>query len=115
MGVPVLLKVIGEGTLTADGTEQTVIEYVGTAMIQGYIDLQNLSDGDVVRFRIYVRIKEDGDYKLYADDTYSGVQPQPALYFVPRLSGYAFRVTLQQTAGVYRSFDYVFVRGQRAR
>jgi len=114
IGLVVLLKEIGKGTLIMDGSEQTVIEYIGTAVIQGYVDLQNMTAGDEVRVRVYVKIREDGEYKVYADDTYSGVQPQPALYFVPKLSGYAFKVTLQQIAGVYKSFDYVFVRGQRA-
>jgi len=112
--VPILLQEIGKGTLIADGTEQTLLEYVGMAMIQGYIDLQNMTEGDTVRIRAYVKIIEDGDYKLYEEEVYSGAQPQPALYFVPKLSGYAFKATLEQIAGVYKSFDYVFVRGQKA-
>jgi len=114
IGVPALLAVIGKGTLTADGTQQILLEYLGTAVIQGYIDLSNMAEGDQVRIRSYVRIREDGDYKPYGDEIYDGIQPQPALYHMPRLSGYAFRVTLQQTAGVYKSFDYLFVRGLKA-
>jgi len=115
VGLVILLEEIGKGTLVADGTEQTVVEYVGTAVIQGYIDLQNMEAGDEVRIKVYVKVREDGDYKLYEESTYADVQPKPAICFVPRLSGFAFKTTLQQTAGVFKSFDYVFVRGQKTK
>jgi hypothetical protein len=67
--------------------------------------------GDVVTIRVYVKIREDSDYKLYRSETFEGKQGEPALYMLPRLSGFAFKATLQQTAGAYKSFDYLFVKG----
>ena len=108
--VAVPREVIAEGTLVADGTEQTVVEYVGLAVVHGYIDLQNMETGDEVVIRAYVRFKPDGAYKKYAEETYSGPQSLPALYVLPRLTVYGIKVTLQQTAGTYKSFDYIFVK-----
>jgi len=114
VGIPVLLKIIAKGTLLADGTEQTIFEYVGTAVVQGYVDLQNLQEGDEVVIASYVKVKEDGEYKEYAKETFKGKITPPMLYVMPRLSGIAMKVTLQQIAGIYKSFDYLFTRAQRA-
>jgi len=109
---PVLISIIGKGALMADGSEQILIEYAGKiATISGYIDLSNMDVGDVVTIRCYVKIREDSDYKLYRSETFEGKQPEPALYMLPRLSGFALKTTLQQTAGAYKSFDYLFVKG----
>jgi hypothetical protein len=100
------------GTVTTDGTEQVVVEYTGSiSSISGYIDLSNMVDGDSITIKAYVRIKETGDYVLYRLETYSNKQTEPALYVMPRLSGYAFKVTIQQTAGTtFKSFDYLFIK-----
>lgn len=111
VGVVTLLRKVAEGTILTDGSEQTVFEYTGLGVIQGYIDLQNMADGDEVIIRVYTKIKADGEYKKYASDRFIGVQEEPALYILPRLSVYAFKVTIQQVAGTPKSFDYVFVRG----
>jgi len=109
---PILTSIIGKGTLMADGSEQSLIEYAGEiATISGYIDLSNMDEGDTVIIRCYVKIREDSDYKLYRSETFEGKQPEPALYILPKLSGLAFKTTLQQTAGAYKSFDYLFVKG----
>lgn len=109
---PLLLKVLKRGTLIADGTEQTLIEYSGmVALISGYVDLSNMAEGDEVVIISYVKIREDGDYILYRREVFTGKQPEPALYILPRPAGLAYKVTLQQTAGMYKSFDYLFVKG----
>ena len=112
LGVEIVVprEVIAEGTLTADGTEQTVVEYTGLAVVSGYIDLQNMASGDTVVIRAYVKFGPGKTYKKYAEETYSGPQDLPALYVLPRLTVYGFKVTLQQTAGTYKNFDYVFVK-----
>jgi hypothetical protein len=110
IGVPSLLSIIGKGTVLTDGTEQTILTYVGTAIIQGYIDLSNMQSGDEVTIRVYVKIKETGDFVLYAPETYRDEQPAPAIYMTPKLSGYAFKVTIQQTQGTYKNFDYLFTK-----
>jgi hypothetical protein len=109
---PLLISIVGKGTIIADGSEQTLIEYAGrVASISGYVDLSNMDAGDAVTIRCYVKIREDADYKLYRSETFEGKQPEPALYMLPRLSGFAFKTTLQQTSGAYKSYDYLFVKG----
>jgi len=111
LGVPAMLKVIAKGSIITNGTEQQILEYVGLATISGWIDLSNMKFGDEIIIRVYTKIKEDGDYVLYTSEPYMGEQTKPALCILPRLTGYAYRVTIEQTAGSYKSFDYLFVKG----
>jgi hypothetical protein len=109
---PILLKIIKKATILADGTEQTLLEYSGAiALISGYIDLSNMTEGDEVTITTYVKIKEGGDYIRYRSETFTGKQPEPALYMLPRLAGIALKATLKQTAGTFKNFDYLFVKG----
>jgi len=108
---PMLLKILGKGSLTTDGTEQTLFEYIGLAMLGGYIDLSNMTDGDTVIIKTYAKIREDGEYRRYAEETFTGKQASPALYFPPRLTAYAYKVVIQQTAGTFKTFDYLFTKG----
>jgi len=109
---PLLLSVIAQGSITSDGTEQTIVEYTGNiSQISGYIDLSNMQNGDTVTVRLYVKIKSEGDYKLYHAETFNDKQEEPALYILPKVTGIAYKVTIQQTKGSYKSFDYLFVKG----
>lgn len=108
---PILMSVIARGTLVADGTEQTILTYTGDiAMIQGYIDLSSMSVGDSVTIRLYVKIKPDGEFKLYKEENYAAPSKEELVYVLPRLSGYGIKITLQQTYGSYKSFDYLFIK-----
>jgi len=103
-------QVLKEGTITADGTEQVVIEITELMNIEGYIDLSNLASGDTVIIRIYVKVKDGGDYEKHAEETYSGAQTLPLLFIQPRPAKYGLKITLQQTAGTYRNYDYQFFK-----
>jgi hypothetical protein len=103
-----------EGTLTADGTEQNVVldEVSGnpSRYLEGYIDLSNMASGDTIVIREYMKIKSDGGYVKYAEETYSDAQTLPLLHILTKPGRYGIKVTLQQTAGTYRNFPYQFFR-----
>jgi len=65
----------------------------------------------VIIIRSYVKLGPDRDYVLYDSETFTGMQAEPALHLLPRLSGYAMKITIEQTEGTYKSFDYLFVKG----
>ena len=98
------------GTLTADGTEQTVVETSALVpfTIEGYIDLANMDAGDTVIIREYIKLKSGGTYRLYESATYTDTQTKPALHVVKLPAKYGIKVTLEQTAGVNRDYDYNF-------
>lgn len=103
-----------EGTLTASGTEQNLVldEVSGNPQrhLEGYVDLSNMTSGDTVIIRQYMKIASDGSYVKYAEETYSGAQSLPLLHIVTKPAKYGLKLTLQQTAGTYRQFPYQFFR-----
>jgi len=99
------------GTLTADGTEQTVAELKVLGTLEGYIDFTNMAGGDTVVINEYVKVKNGGSYILYATATYNDAQSSPMIHTTKLPTKYGVKVTLQQTAGVNRTYDYEFFQG----
>ena len=103
-------QILAEGTITADGTEQTVIEASGIMNLEGYIDLSQMTNGDTVTLRRYVKIQKNTEYKLHGEETYVGAQAQPLIRFPAIASYYGIKITLKQTSGTYKNFPYQFFK-----
>jgi hypothetical protein len=103
-----------EGTVTMDGTEVSVVqdEITGnpTRHLEGWIDLSPMQAGDTVVVRMYVKLTPTGSYVKYAEETYTDAQSLPALHIVTLPARYGIKLTMQQTAGTYRTFSYQFYR-----
>ena len=98
------------GVIVMNGSEQTVVEYIGMGRVMGYLDLTSMASGDTIVIRQYVRLRRDGGYKRYAEETYSGAQPDPVVYVKPKESNYGIKITLQQTAGTFKLIEYNFLK-----
>ena len=96
----------GVGTLTADGTEQIVRDYTGTGRLHAYIDLTAMLAGDTTVIRQFMKVKVAGAYIKYAEETYSGAQTLSLLHVIMKPGKNGVKVTLQQTAGVNRAYDW---------
>jgi hypothetical protein len=64
--------------------------------------------GDTVVIRLYVKLL-NGEYRRYATQAYTGVQEDPIVYITPKELASAIKVTLQQTSGTYKTFEYLFI------
>ncbi len=96
----------GTGTLTADGTEQIVRAYTGTGKLHVYIDLFNMAAPDTTTIRQFMMIKTAGTYRKFAEEIYSGVQALPLLHILMRPGKFGVKITLQQTAPTYKTYDW---------
>jgi hypothetical protein len=79
-------------------------------IVEGQIDLANMQAGDTVEIRAYIAV--DGTNQRLSDlATYSGVQSLPAIRVVAHTIPYngKFRVTIKQTAGTVRTYNYTFI------
>lgn len=103
-----------QGTLTLTGldleTELVKSELGIPHYLEGYLDLTNLASGDSLTIRFYVKLKEAGSYVVYDEDVKAGAQDKPALYIVTKPSNDGLKITLEQTSGTPRAFDYMFLR-----
>ena len=104
------LEEVAVGTLTADGTEQTLLEKDSMGTFEGWIDLSNMASGDVTVIKVYAKLKSGGSYRQYDSASYSGAQTNPALHVSALPASYGVKVTLTQSAGVNRDYDYKFYR-----
>jgi hypothetical protein len=107
------IRVVKKGILTADGTEQTLVELTELTKLEGYVDLSNLGSGDTIVIRQYQKI--NGTYRQYAEESYSGAQSLPAIYITPKSGEDGIKVTLQQTVGTLRAFPYCFFKETEAK
>ena len=111
------MDVVAEGTLNADGTEQTVISKEDNKypfVLAAWLDLSNMEVTDTIILREYVKVKKGGTMVKYDEQSYAGIQPNPALFITSKPSVYGIKITLQQTAGPLKSFDYIVLRQQSA-
>jgi len=103
------------GTLTADGTEQNV--YINNAPANVYepktvkIDLDNMAVGDTVIIRLYDRIVPGGGLQQVDEVTYAGadgslLDGSKVIYISLAENRYGAQVTLEQTAGTNRDYDW---------
>jgi len=102
----------GVCTPTALGVEVNVIDLPAETdffFVGGYVDLDALETGDVIKVAEYVSIPK-AELKLFASEIYSGVQNMPMLRVPTRKAKNGYRITLTQTAGVLRSFPFQFVQ-----
>jgi len=79
-------------------------------LVEGYIDLGALAQGDAVEIREYIAV--DGtNYRLFLRVAVEGPAPEPVARFHTKtlLRDMAYRVTVVQTRGTLRSFPYGFI------
>jgi len=102
-------KTIKKANKHADGTEQTLLEFEGEALVSGFVDLSEMQNGDAVIIRQYVKLWKKAEYQRYAKEEYIGIQNDPMVYLTPKRVDYAIKVTLEQTVGFFRNFDNTFI------
>ena len=98
------------GSIITDGTEQTLLEFISLGRISGNVDLSNMQAGDTVIIRQYMKVKSDSSWKKYEDETYTDLQNNPLIYITPKETDFGIKVTLEQTTGVTREYEYNFVK-----
>ena len=95
------------GTLTATGAEDTIKEILTTInKLHCFIDLTAMLAGDTIVVRQYMTIKSAGSPIKYAEETFSDVQALPMLYVITKPARYGIKITLQQTAGTNKNYDW---------
>jgi len=97
----------GAHAISGIGTEDNLFSSAtGLKYYQLYLNTNAMVAGDILELRTFVNDPQSAVERLYDLTTYSGVQPQP-VKFVPPLPTDSFRVTVKQTAGTARTFNWV--------
>lgn len=99
----------GESSLLLDGTEQTLYENTDVKrIVELFVDISPMQAGDVVTVKEYMKPKSGGAYVEYGGETYEDAQTIKLLYITPKPNQNGLKVTIQQTAGAFRTIDYQY-------
>ena len=101
------------GTLTANGAEQDIILVNAPAAVFKplvvKIDLTEMAAGDNTIIRLYYRTITGGNLILQDSVAYNGAQTIDLKNIPLEANRYGFKVTLEQTAGVNRDYDWEYL------
>lgn len=102
-----VLTSVSTGTITTDGTEQTIVsdssENFFWHMIKIYTD--SMLSGDKITLKIYDYDTTGAAYKLFDTVPLQDAQTNPT-YFSPPLPCHRFKITIQRTAGTDRAYNW---------
>ena len=109
-------EAVVEGSLLMTGAEQTLVEKTDdkAGLLEGMINLTPMAGTDSVTVREYMQVLSTGTYAKYAEEVYTGPQTIPLLQIMTRISTHDIKVTIAQTAGTNRTFEYSFTRRREA-
>lgn len=93
-----------------DGTEQTLFENTELGEYSGYIFLDTLESGDIVKIKVYLKDVEDNVYKKHIEEDLSGVLTIPTMRITPMIGKIGIKVTAEQTLGTYRTITYMWFK-----
>jgi len=105
-------RIIYEGVASpsAIGSPVSVIDIPNQSeiyIIEGYIDLGNMEDGDQVTIEEQICV-DGSNLRTYAKNTFLNAQDEPILRFHSKLLKNAYKVVLTQNAGSIKTFPYWF-------
>lgn len=113
----VFIRSIDGGTLVADGSEQDL--HLNNAPDNTFepqviiVNLDNMQGGDTVVLRVYYRITAAGNLEQHTFTQYPGADGGLAngntIASIDLLTNtYGIQITLEQTAGVNRNYDWYY-------
>ncbi len=95
-----------DGNISATGSEQDLFDITADKLFSTTVYTDKLENGDSVAVRVYVRDENDSQImKKFIDVEISDAQGSPA-FFVPHLPTKQYKVTIQTTGGVNRTFTW---------
>jgi len=99
------------GTLTADETEQEIVNKTSAEpfMAQLILDVSNLTGADQIVIKETIKVLAGDVLKVFTRTVVTGAQEEPILIFTPKYAVRQYRVTLQQLTGTYKSFNWSFI------
>jgi len=104
------ITVKSSGTVTTDGTEQTMLD---TADLGAYVlsfDTANMVNGDRIRIKITRKILTGSTAHLVYDCVFEHAQGQPIIYSPAIPCPFGAKFTIQREAGTDRTYDWSVCR-----
>ena len=95
----------GNANVTLD-SESTLATETTPGVYVLVVDMNEMVNGDVTIVRIYTKDKTSGTSRIAYTATYAHIQAEPHKYSVPVPVDTEIKVTLEQTDGTARDYDW---------
>ena len=105
------LSSAASGSITADGTEQTLTTQTTAASYQLLFDAGNMDAADRIILRIYTKYASGGTSNLAFEAVYYGEQNRPIIQSIPVPVDTEIKITLEQDNGTNRTYYYDLIYG----
>jgi hypothetical protein len=103
--------VAASGTQAASiGTEHALATDTTNTTFAGKWDLSNMVNGDIVELRMYTKVLTGSGLVCCFAAFFAHVQAAPAIIAPPVPSDFSCKLTLKQTAGTGRNFDWSLLK-----
>lgn len=104
------VTVENSGTVTTDGTEQTLGAAITTAKVLSLlIDTAALTNGDTLQVTVYGKVLSGGTEHIVFQDEFADVQAEPIKVVVPVPSPISWKATVKRTGGSDRAHPWSIV------
>lgn len=101
----------GNPTLTGSGTEDSLHTAVTTADVYQYmIDLSNMADGDVIEFKVDVKVRTGSTAATILKKTFANAQDEPVWVTPPIPTLFSIQAFMTQEAGTGRAIEWTRVQ-----
>jgi len=102
-----VLGLAGNGAQLTNGSEQQIISQSSVNHYGTYIFTNEMVGGDQLTIRVYVLDNQGITLRKYLDIALNGIQLSPAV-FIPFIPTGQYRVTIQRTGGVDRTYNWEY-------
>lgn len=98
--------VVDAGTITTDGSEQTLSSPILNRSYVLWLDFNALTGADSMRIRAKRKVLSSGTVRKFAEQVYTSTQDPPVQCLVPVALFYGGEFTIQRIAGSDRAIPW---------
>lgn len=97
---------ITDGSVTTDGTEQTLVTDTSNKTYIFTIDTAAMALGDIIKIKIKTIVRSAGTERINYVYHYAHVQGAPIKQSVPVVANISYKVTIQRISGTDRAYPW---------
>lgn len=103
------IRVKASGTVTADGSEQTLLDTDDAGIYCFAIDINNMAEGDDLTIKMSMKILSGGSEEIILENFSEDESGISILYTAPKFASQGAVFTIEQTAGTNRNYPWKVV------
>ena len=100
---------ITDGSVTTDGTEQTLATDTSNKVFVLVIDTVNMANNDTIEIKLKTIVRSAGTERIAYYVMYANVQGEPIKYSIPVPANISFKATIKRLTGTDRAYPWALL------